>query len=96
MGTLPPSGRGCGLTIGCRGCGAVDVFGRRKVLRAGPAPLTLGVVRPFGKPRYSDELPCTSNAINLVSRRRSHAPLRQPLAAIILLQAVPFCQTATF
>jgi hypothetical protein len=32
---------GRGLTIGCSGCGAGHVFGRRKVLRAGPAPLTL-------------------------------------------------------
>ena len=32
---------GGGLTIGCRGCGALHTFGRRKVLRGGPAPLTL-------------------------------------------------------
>ena len=31
-------------TMGCRGCGAVHAFGRTKVLRAGPASLTLGVV----------------------------------------------------
>jgi hypothetical protein len=30
-----------GLTIGCSGCGAWHVFWRMKVLRAGPAPLTL-------------------------------------------------------
>ena len=31
----------CGLTIGCRGCGGLHGFIRRKVLRGGPAPLTL-------------------------------------------------------
>lgn len=29
------------LTIGCRGCRALPTFGRTKVLRAGPTPLTL-------------------------------------------------------
>ena len=29
------------LTIGCRGCGALHAFGGTRVLRAGPAPLTL-------------------------------------------------------
>lgn len=33
--------RGGGLTIGCRGCGALHASGWMKVLRAGPAPLTL-------------------------------------------------------
>jgi hypothetical protein len=32
------------LTIGCSGCGAGHVFGRRKVLCDGPAPLTLGAL----------------------------------------------------
>jgi hypothetical protein len=30
-----------GLTIGCRGCGALHAFSWRTALRAGPAPLTL-------------------------------------------------------
>jgi hypothetical protein len=30
-----------GLTIGCRGCGALHAFSWRTVLRGGPAPLTL-------------------------------------------------------
>jgi hypothetical protein len=30
-----------GLTIGCRGCGALHTFGRRTGLRGGPASLTL-------------------------------------------------------
>jgi hypothetical protein len=39
------SGRnGCGLTIGCSGCGAGHVFVATKVLRGGPAPLTLGAL----------------------------------------------------
>jgi hypothetical protein len=33
--------RGRGLTIGCSGCGALHASERMKVLRAGPAPLTL-------------------------------------------------------
>ncbi len=37
----------CGLTIDCRGCGAFQTFGPRKVLRVGPAPLTLGSFRPL-------------------------------------------------
>jgi hypothetical protein len=35
------SSRRCGLTIGCRGCGALHAFGWMEVLRVGPAPLTL-------------------------------------------------------
>ena len=37
-----PGGSARGLTIGCRGCGAVHAFSQTKVLRGGPAPLTLG------------------------------------------------------
>ena len=40
---MPCSG-GRGLTIGCRGGGALHAFGRRRGLRAGPAPLTLGAL----------------------------------------------------
>jgi len=35
----------CALTVGCRGCGALHAFDGKKVLRAGPASLTLV---PFG------------------------------------------------
>ena len=40
-----------GLTIGCRGCGALHAFERIQVLRAGPAPLTLGASGRWNRPR---------------------------------------------
>jgi hypothetical protein len=40
-GGQPIRGSPRGLTIGCRGCGALHAFVRRTALRAGPAPLTL-------------------------------------------------------
>jgi hypothetical protein len=61
----PNKHAGCGLTIGCRGCGAGHVFGRRIVLRAGPAPLTLVSLGAAGRctgavhsaRRQAEELP---------------------------------------
>ena len=35
---------GRSLTIGCSGCGALHVFSRTRLLRDGPAPLTLGAL----------------------------------------------------
>jgi hypothetical protein len=37
-----------GLTIGCSGCGALHTLGAMKVLRVGPAPLTLASLGAAG------------------------------------------------